>query len=575
MKGADLLHTPDLRDAMAILRILDASHPVALFRVAALPQFNIDPERFRAELALFKDNFSAEAALQNVPGGPEVLARIREAQGELAAQQGDVTAAINIAQRFFGLPETMPLRRLRDFAERWSQKPTQIVGTHSLHEFLDYLNYFIEAGGTLVEETDEDDPVAALAPNEVGNATRDDAVQLMTVHAAKGLEFPYVFVLRVASTCFPASYKESLVEFPPELRTKKPADGADPKTQHGEEERRLFYVAMTRAMDELYICGKASSLKKQLVAPSKFMRELVNLAGTSLKDFIAFRVLEPEVIYQMHADAEPALNVSQWTQIPPRTNGRALELSASAIQQYEMCPLSYKLRYDWKLPEDASAALQFGNAMHLALKAYFDGVRAGRAPDEETLIACFLDEFSKAKIDEQVQRDMYTANGREQLSALIRSNLREPAGEILETERRFKIELEGAIVKGRLDRLDRLPSGEVAIIDYKTGKAKTQDDANNSLQLSIYALAAKSLGHTPASLVFINLSNSTAVESRRSEEDLRDAQRKIIEIATRIEAGEFEPKKSGRCFWCSYNSICPEQEEPLPRPALEHAATVH
>ena len=195
-----------------------------------------------------------------------------------------------------------------------------------------------------------------------------------------------------------------------------------------------------------------------------------------------------------------------------------------------MCPLSYKLRYDWKLPEDASAALQFGNAMHLALKAYFDGACAGRAPDEETLIACFLDEFSKAKIDEQVQRDMYTANGREQLSALVRSNLREPAGEILETERRFKIELEGAIVKGHLDRLDQLPSGEVVIIVHKTGKAKTQDDANDSLQLSIYALAAKSLGHTPASLVFINLSNSTAVDSRRSkrraarrtEEDHRD-----------------------------------------------------
>jgi DNA helicase-2/ATP-dependent DNA helicase PcrA len=575
VKGADLLHTPELRDAMAILRILDASHPVMLFRVAALPQFHIDPERFRAELALFKDNFSAEAALQNVAGGPEVLARIREAHAELASQHGDVTAAINIAQRFFGLPETMPLRRLRDFAERWSKKPTQIVGEHSLHEFLGYLDYFIDANGTLVEESDEDDPVAALAPNEVGNAVREEAVQLMTVHAAKGLEFPHVFVIRVASNCFPASYKESLVEFPPELRTKSASDGSDPKTQHGQEERRLFYVAMTRAMDELYICGKASSLKKQLVAPSKFMRELVNLAGTSLKDFIAFRVLEPETIPQMQAAAEPALNVSQWTQIPARQTGRALELSASAIQQYEMCPLSYKLRYDWKLPEDASAALQFGNAMHLALKAYFDGVRAGRAPDEETLIACFLDEFSKAKIDEQVQRDMYTAYGREQLTALVRSQLGQPDGEILETERRFKIEVEGALVKGRLDRLDRLPNGEVAVIDYKTGKAKTQDDADDSLQLSIYALAAKSLGHTPASMVFINLSNGTAVASKRSENDLRDAEKKIVEIASKIDAGDFEPKKSGRCPWCSYNSICPEQEEPLPRPALERAATVH
>ena len=57
--------------------------------------------------------------------------------------------------------------------------------------------------------------------------------------------------------------------------------------------------------------------------------------------------------------------------------------------------------------------------MHLALKAYFDGVRAGRTPDEQTLIACFLDEFSKAKIDEPLQREMYEQQGRAQLSAFV------------------------------------------------------------------------------------------------------------------------------------------------------------
>ena len=96
-------------------------------------------------------------------------------------------------------------------------------------------------------------------------------------------------------------------------------------------------------------------------------------------------------------------------------------------------------------------------------------------------------------------------------------------------------------MKGRLDRLDRLPNGDIAIVDYKTGKAKTQEDADDSLQLSIYALAAKGLGHTPSSLVFINLTNGTAVESRRSEDQLRAARSKIAEIAGKISAGEFDP----------------------------------
>jgi DNA helicase-2/ATP-dependent DNA helicase PcrA len=525
-------------------------------------------------LALAGENVSAEAALEKVAGGREVLNGIRQAQSDLAAAEGALAAAMQIAQRAFQLPDSMPLRRLHDFAKRWSEKPAQIVGSGTLHEFLDYLTLFREANGALVEETDEDDPVAALAPSEVGSAPTADAVQLMTIHAAKGLEFPCVFIVRTASTSFPSSYKESLVEFPQELRTRGANDDSDAKTRHEQEERRLFYVAMTRAMDDLFVSGKASKQKGLPAPPLKYMRELVNLTRASLKDFIEFRALPAETIAQIHAAAEPLPNVSQWTQIPARGNGHMLELSASAIQMYEQCPLSYKLRHDWKLPEDASAALQFGNAMHLALKTYFDGVRAGRPPDEETLIASFVDEFSKAKISEPLQRQMYETNGRRQLLTLIRSRLARPAGEILETEKRFKLDIQGARIKGRLDRLDRTASGEVEIVDYKTGKPKTQDDADDSLQLSIYALAAQSLGHTPSSLVFINLENGSAVESRRSEEDLRKAERRIAEIAAKIEAGEFAAKPSGWCPRCSYHSICPAQEEPLPRPAIQRAVTV-
>ena len=251
----------------------------------------------------------------------------------------------------------MPLRRLHDFAKRWCEKPKQITGNATLHDFLDYLTFFCDAGGALVEETDEDDPVAALAPNEVGNVPTDDAVQLMTVHAAKGLEFPCVFVVRVASQSFPGQYKESLVEFPQQLRTRSERDETDPKTLHEQEERRLFYVAMTRAMNELYLCGKASKMK----GTARAAQQIHARSGRrvkSLKEQLEFhRAATWPQIDQIHAAAEPLLNVSEWTQLPARANGKLLELSASAIQQYENCPLAYKLRYDWRLPEDASAAL--------------------------------------------------------------------------------------------------------------------------------------------------------------------------------------------------------------------------
>ena len=154
VKGANLFNTPELRDAMAVLRIIDASHPVALFRVAALPKFHIEAKRFRDELALLGRDFSAEAALEKVPGGPDVLKTIRQAQTELAEANGELTAAMQIAQRVFRLPDSMPLRRLHDFAKRWSEKPKQIVDQGTLHDFLEYLLVFQnEAGGSLVEES--------------------------------------------------------------------------------------------------------------------------------------------------------------------------------------------------------------------------------------------------------------------------------------------------------------------------------------------------------------------------------------------------------------------------------------
>jgi RecB family exonuclease len=321
---------------------------------------------------------------------------------------------------------------------------------------------------------------------------------------------------------------------------------------------------MTRAMEELYLCGKTGRDKRQPAPPKTYMRELVSLAHGSLKDAIVWQLLPDDIrIAQLHAAAEPLLMVSQWTQLPPREDGYRHALSASAIQQYEFCPLAYKLKYDWRLPEEPSAALQFGSAMHLALKAYFDGVCAGRPPDEETVMACFFDELSKAKIDEPLQRELYEKEGRSQLTWFLRSDLARPRGEILQTERSFKVEIGGAKVKGRLDRLDRV-NGEDVIVDYKTGRPKTQEEAEKSLQLSIYALAARALGRTPGALVFVNLQNGTAVEARRSPEQLMEAENKVTEVAAKIAAGEFAPKTSQGCARCPYHGICPKQEAPLP-----------
>ena len=182
-----------------------------------------------------------------------------------------------------------------------------------------------------------------LAPREPAQVP-EDAVQLMTIHAAKGLEFPYVFVVRVRTTTLPRNYSPPLVEFPRELRNYETVMTDDAKTLDQQEQRRMFYVAMTRAEDMLYACGKAGSAKKQPVPPSKYLRELVDLRAR-LNGSLECRMLPKHEVRVIHAGAAPALNISQWMELPPRADARLHELSASAVDRYDRCPLAYKLRW--------------------------------------------------------------------------------------------------------------------------------------------------------------------------------------------------------------------------------------
>ena len=573
VQGVDLFDTPEVRDAMAALQVMESSDPIALVRVAAFPQFSVDPEEFRAALAVAGKKASTESLLEKVPGGFAVMEAVREARHDLANASDQLAAAMKIAQPVFQLADSLPLRRLQELAEQWSKKPKPLVGQGTLREFLEYVEWFREASGCLAEDGGEDDPIAALAPTDFSRRPVEDAVQLMTVHAAKGLEFPCIFVLRVATSSFPHNYKEPLVEFPQQLCREDTAEDA-PKVLHEEEERRLFYVAMTRAKDELYLCGKISKAKND-PAPTKYLRELVRAGKSTLRGAIECRVLPPsDVIPKLHASAEPQPLISQWMQLPARCDAPLGELSASAIEQYERCPLAFKLSRDWCIPEEPAAMMQFGSAMHLALKAYFDGVRAGRPPDEEAVIACFRDEFGKAKIEENAQRDLYERDGCEQLRQFLRSDLATPTGEILNNERFFRAAIGGTMVKGRMDRLERIEGDRVSVIDYKTGKPKTQEYADESLQLSIYALAAKSIGFVADSLVIVNLADSSAVESRRSAKRLDGEAARVSDAAANIAAGNFEPKPGRYCRFCSYRSLCPATELIFLQPA-EHAASVN
>jgi DNA helicase-2/ATP-dependent DNA helicase PcrA len=249
--------------------------------------------------------------------------------------------------------------------------------------------------------------------------------------------------------------------------------------------------------------------------------------------------------------------------LPPRWAPGELKLSATGVESYGRCPLQFKIKKDWNLPEEPSAAMQYGGAMHKVLKDYYDAARAGQALTPQQVKEAFLAEFAKAVIEDSYQRTLYERQGLQQLEAFLAGRAEEPASEVLDTERTFTVEIGGAQIRGRVDRLDRAEGG-VTIVDYKTGRPKDQDDADKSLQLSIYAIAVKRQWDLDARrLVFYNLQTNQSVETVRSQKELDDAEKQVRIAAESIAAGKFEANPGWHCRWCSYRTLCPATEERL------------
>jgi DNA helicase-2/ATP-dependent DNA helicase PcrA len=210
--------------------------------------------------------------------------------------------------------------------------------------------------------------------------------------------------------------------------------------------------------------------------------------------------------------------------------------------------------------------------MHALLRDYYESLRAGRPKSAEEMVALLRDSLAATAFVDPVQRELYEKEGTKQLREFVRVQQAAPHAEVIGTERVFEITLDGVRVKGRLDRIDRIAGNRVSIIDYKTGKPRTQQHADKSLQLSIYALAAREKWHYQAErLVFYNLADNTEVSSKRDQRQLEEACGRIGEVAAAIAAGNFDPKPGFHCGWCPYRSLCPATEERLYQIATQPA----
>jgi DNA helicase-2/ATP-dependent DNA helicase PcrA len=546
IENMDVMDTAQARDLFACLgAVVSTRDDASLFRVAALPQFAIDPEKLRAGIRAIprqQKNSGVAAVLAEMDGGPAVLDALQGVREEIAQANAKSLAALNIIIRSFQFDRSSPpLAAILEFVSKWEKKPTTKTG--EIGELLEYLEYFREARGSI--------PLPS---------TDDDAVRLMTAHAAKGLEFNHVFILRANSNSFPSAFKESLVEFPRELRDPDSVSQQDDKVLNEQEERRLFYVAMTRARDSLTIYARRGKGKD--ASPPGFMRDLVKDAP--LKRYLRERQargLQTDLFGA--AGTETLTRIAEWLSMAPGSDLSAT-LSASAVQRYETCPLQFKLEREWRIPGEVPAAMQYGATMHRVLRAYYDSVRFRRPMSQDALLAFFRDDLGEAGIQDRYQHQLYEAQGVQQLCDFLAGCEGIGAPEVLHTEEFFEVRIGSAVVIGRIDRIDKLPDGRVVITDYKTGKPQSQEDADESLQLSIYALAAREKwGYRADHLAFYNLEENTSVITGRNDAQLAEARLKVEIVAANIAAGQFDAKPSFSCRFCAYRSLCPATEKRL------------
>jgi DNA helicase-2/ATP-dependent DNA helicase PcrA len=549
IEGLDVLDTPEVRDVIACLTAaVSLNDAASLFRVAALLQFGINPLELRAAMrGVRRQELDLRIVLARLPKGPALLESVEKAHSEVEKDGVRADQAVKTVIRHFGLQRSALVDAFVIFVEAWQKKPVSELGSPA--EFLEYLDYFVQAGGTV--------PL----PRAEG-----DAVRLLTAHAAKGLEFAHVAILRGTSPSFPNSCKESLIAFPAELR-RSDWPSADEKTLHLEEERRLFYVAMTRAKDTLAIYANQGRSKKD-PTPTQFLRDFMvhhayraywsTRSAAAVQDRL-FAEEEQKIALQKS-------NVATWLLLPP-TNF-VNRLSASAIAIYEECPLKFKLEREWNLPRDVSASLQYGAAMHRILLTFYDAHRYGREISDAELLELFRADLASAGIADRYQYDLYLRQGIEQLTQFFQGARNAAPPEVIETERSFELQVGTATLVGRIDRvdlIDRANPDSVAIVDYKTGKPQSQDDADESLQLSLYALAVRdALGKRADRLIFHNLENNTPICTTRTDGELTAARLRVQKAAEAIAQEKFAPKPGFHCNYCPYRNLCPATEKIVP-----------
>ena len=475
------------------------------------------------------------------------------------------------------------------------------------------------------------------------------AVRILTMHAAKGLEFDHVFVVGLSAVRMPGRFRERDDLVPDELlRERLPGAG---RAAHEAEMRRVLHVAMTRARKALVLAWPDAAAP--LARPSPFYEEALAALGLEEEVFeeelfgpaeglhSTFRIMRDELLdtvarvggrlgemrLDTYLDVDQAVSrylelikvaalieraregqeldaalselneilvqcatpeqreileqsaLDGWLRdserdptdrpaaghngsepsldpfIPRR--GRGLMLSASDIDTYRICPLKYKFARVFRIPQEPTIHQRFGIALHQVLERF----HSQGGGSLSMLMELFEASWRRSGFGDSDDERQFRERAVEALERYWRTD-RDSEAEPVWFERSFAFRLGPHLLRGRVDRVDRHPDGSYELIDYKTGKAKTEQDLRQDVQLSLYQMGARESWRLETSAQsYLYVLTGEKVPVAHTDEELERVKATVHEIARGILGQDFEPTPSPEvCSFCDYRIICPAAE---------------
>lgn len=428
---------------------------------------------------------------------------------------------------------TLKLNHLNQFFKSLAEYE-RIAEDKSVVGYVDHLGGLMRAG----ETTDASD-VDLMA----------EEVQILTVHRAKGLEFGVVYIFDLTRGNFPSREQGVGIE-PPEGLIPIAQDDTD---WNRREERRLMYVAMTRAKRELVMTFSADHGGRLLHKPSEFLSEIFDKEPASAERRALSGKLDQIELFRFEpsqVDLQPSFWQDDW-----------LVLGVRQLDDYLKCPAEFRWKHILRVPERPTANLAYGNLLHSLVERFHRARLGGKTLELGELLAMLEAEWPKTGFVSAGIEERSLAQAKSAVAAFYNreiATVRLPAA--VENSFNSKINEAKIIIKGRFDVVYDHETEGVEIRDYKTGGAGLTDEdsaikrAKDSNQLTLYALAWRNMNdQIPTKLTLDFLDQGLVGSVAKTAKQLDRMAEKLVEVSDGIRAGRFEP--GGSCFNCSHTNL--------------------